>query len=42
MPGRPINFLEGNVGGRIAFLEYTEDAIEFGVGEPLAREDVVV
>jgi hypothetical protein len=42
VPGRPINFLEGNIGGRIAFLEYTEDAIEFGIGEPVAREDVVL
>ena len=37
VPGRPVQFVEGNVGGRIAFLEYTEDAIEFGVGEPLDR-----
>ena len=40
VPGRPVNFVEGNVGGKIAYLEYTEDAVEFGVGEPLPREDV--
>jgi hypothetical protein len=39
-PGRPVNFVEGNVGGKIAYLEYTEDAIEFGVGEPLPRSEV--
>jgi hypothetical protein len=40
IPGRPVNFVEGNVGGRIAFLEYTDDAIEFGVGEPLDRAEI--
>ena len=40
VPGRPVSFLDGNLGGRVAYLEYTEDAIEFGVGDPLPREDV--
>jgi len=39
-PGRQVQFVEGNIGGRIAYLEYGEDAIEFGVGEPLARNEV--
>lgn len=42
VPGRPVNFVEGNVGGRIAYLEYTEDAIEFGVGEPVPRNEIQV
>jgi hypothetical protein len=37
VPGRPVLFVEGNVGGRIAFLEYSDGEIEFGVGEPLDR-----
>jgi len=40
VPGRPVNFLDGNVGGRSAYLEYTEDAIEFGLGDPIARHEV--
>lgn len=39
-PGKNVNFVEGNVGGKTAFLEYTEDSIEFGVGDPLERSDV--
>lgn len=39
-PGRPVNFVEGNVGGQVAFLEYTDDAIEFGVGEPIERREI--
>lgn len=39
-PGKPVNFVEGNVGGRIAFLEYTDDGIEFGVGDPLERHEI--
>jgi len=42
IPGRPVNFVEGNIGGRIAYLEFTEDEIEFGIGEPVERGDVVV
>jgi len=40
IPGKPVSFVEGNVGGRVAYLEYAEDVIEFGVGDPLARTDV--
>ena len=40
IPGKPVNFLDGNIGGRVAFLEYTEDGIEFGVGEPIARHEI--
>ncbi len=42
VPNRPVNFVEGNIGGRIAYLEYTEDAIEFGIGEPIGREEIQV
>jgi hypothetical protein len=42
VPGRPVNFVEGNIGGRIAYLEYTEEEIEFGIGEPVERQDVVL
>jgi hypothetical protein len=40
VPGRPVNFLDGNTGGKTAFLEYTDDAIEFGVGEALERHEI--
>jgi hypothetical protein len=39
-PGKRVDFVEGNVGGRIAFLEYAEDSIEFGVGEALERSEI--
>ena len=42
IPGRAINFLDGNVGGRTAYLEYTDEAIEFGVGEVIPRDDIQV
>lgn len=42
IPGRSINFLDGNVGGRSAYLEYTEEAIEFGVGDVIPRDEIVV
>jgi hypothetical protein len=40
VPGRPINFVDGNVNGRSAYLEYGEDSIEFGLGDPIPRGDV--
>lgn len=40
VPGRPVRFLDGNLGGRTAYLEYTEDAIEFGTGDPVPHHDV--
>lgn len=39
---RPVNFVEGNAGGRIAYLEFSDDGVEFGIGEPLDRADVRV
>lgn len=42
VPNRPVLFVDGNVGGREAYLEYTDDAIEFGTGEPVPRGDIVV
>jgi hypothetical protein len=42
VPGKAVNFVEGNIGGRIAYLEYTDDAIEFGLGDPLPRASVVL
>jgi hypothetical protein len=41
-PGRPVAFVEGNIGGRIAYLEYGEDSVEFGVGEQLPRAEIRV
>lgn len=41
-PGKPVSFVEGNVGGKVAYLEYSADEIEFGIGEPLPRQDVVL
>lgn len=42
IPGRPVLFIDGNLGGRTAYLEYGEDSIEFGVGDPIPRGDIVV
>jgi hypothetical protein len=42
IPGRPVAFLDGNVGGKSAYLEYTEDAIEFGVGDPIPRGEITL
>ena len=42
VPGRPVQFVDGNLGGRIGFLEFTDDAIEFGLGEPVERRDIKV
>ncbi|MFN3650474.1 MAG: DUF4178 domain-containing protein [Armatimonadota bacterium] len=40
VPGTPVQFLDGNIGGRMAYLEYGEDEIEFGIGEPVPRSAV--
>jgi hypothetical protein len=40
VPGRPVQFVTGNIGGRTAYLEYTDDAIEFGIGDPVTRGDL--
>lgn len=42
VPGRQVQFLDGNLGGRTAAIEYGEDAIEYTVAEPLSREDVLL
>jgi ribosomal protein S27AE len=42
VPGREVQFLDGNLGGRTAAIEYGEDAIEYTVGEPLRRDDVTL
>lgn len=40
VPDRPVQFVDGNLGGRVGFLEFTEDSIEFGIGEPLERHEI--
>jgi hypothetical protein len=42
VPGREVAFLDGNVGGRTAYLEYTPDSIEFGVGDAIPRHDITL
>jgi hypothetical protein len=41
-PGRTVRFVDGNIGGRTAAIEYGEDEIEFFVGEPLRRSEITV
>jgi ribosomal protein S27AE len=41
-PGQPVQFVDGNLGGRTAAIEYGEDAIEYTVGEPLRRDEVTL
>jgi hypothetical protein len=41
-PGHEVQFVDGNLGGRTAAIEYTEDEIEYCVGESLARADVTL
>lgn len=41
VPNLAVNFVDGNIGGRTAYLEYGADgSVEFGVGDPLPMEDV--
>src|SRR5687768_4431898 len=42
VPGRPAQFVDGNIGGRSAYLEYGEESIEFGVNEPVGRDEIVL
>lgn len=42
VPGQSVCFVDGNLGGRTAAIEYGEDAIEYTVGEPLSRADVTL
>jgi hypothetical protein len=41
-PGHEVRFVDGNIGGRMAAIEYTDDAIEYCVGESLERADVTL
>jgi hypothetical protein len=41
-PGRQVRFLDGNMGGRTAAIEYGEDEIEFTIGDPLRHADIVL
>ncbi len=40
--GRPVRFVDGNLQGRLAALEYTDDRIEFTLGESLPRQQVLL
>jgi len=42
VPGRPVLFVDGNLGGRVASIEYGEDEIELTVGEPIGRSEITV
>lgn len=41
-PGQPVRFIDGNTGGQVAALEYSEEAIEYSVGAPLGRDEIVM
>jgi hypothetical protein len=40
--GQPVKFVDGNIGGRLAAIEYGDDEIEYGVGEVIEREEIEV
>ncbi len=39
-PGQPVQFVDGNVAGKLAAIEYGDEEVEFGVGEVVGRGDV--
>jgi hypothetical protein len=41
-PGQPVLFVDGNLGGKVAAIEYGDDSIEYTIGDPLERADVVM
>ena len=41
-PGQPVLFVDGNLGGKVAAIEYGNDEIEYTVGEPIGRADITV
>lgn len=41
-PGQPVRFVDGNVGGRVAAIEYGDEEIEFTVGEGIGRDEIVL
>jgi hypothetical protein len=41
-PGQAVRFVDGNIGGQVAALEYADDAIEYSVGSPLGRDEIDV
>ena len=41
-PGQPVQFVDGNLGGKVAAIEYGNDEIEYTVGEPISRADITV
>lgn len=41
-PGQPVRFVDGNTGGRVAAIEYGDDAIEYSVGAPVDRDEIAM
>lgn len=39
-PGKPVRFVDGNVRGRTAYLEYSDEGVEFGIGESVPRSEI--
>jgi hypothetical protein len=39
---QPVRFLDGNVGGRVAAIEYGDDEIEYTTGEIIDRDQIVL
>lgn len=40
--GQPVRFVDGNISGKLAAIEYGDDEIEYGVGEVVERADIEV
>lgn len=40
--GQPVWFVDGNICGRLAAIEYGDDEIEYGTGEVIAPEEIAL
>lgn len=41
-PNQPVQFVDGNIGGKIGAIEYGEDSIEYTQGETIGRSEITV
>ena len=41
-PGQSVQFVDGNLGGKVAAIEFGKEEIEYTVGEPLGRDEITV
>lgn len=42
MPGERIDYIDGTSDGKLVSLEYAEDEIEFAIGQPIGRDEIVL